>query len=445
MVTTRVLPVSAAALGEFDESEQRSQLALSDWTLSLDKSSQDAAYLREAARAICNDGLPVAFPTETVYGLGADATNSSAVRGIFEAKRRPADNPLIVHVASITQLETLLNKDNDAANCSSSIPEIYLPLIEQLWPGPLTILLPLGKNSPLAPEVTAGQSTFGVRMPRHLLALALIKLSGVPIAAPSANASGRPSPTTAEHVKHDLDGRVSIVLDGGPCDVGLESTVVDGLCDPPQILRPGGISLEQIRTCPGWEHTVIAYSDQSLRKSDDAPRAPGMKYRHYAPNARVLLYEAGSPTPDLQMITSLPGHVESVGIIRTSKWQKVSQDRAVDGQSARSTHDVTVRHAHSGQESSVLQQMLLESAIHQANVPTMSEHELPTTTDQTRIVRVWDIMLGPDIKAVARGLFSALRDLDKCHVDCILVEGINPNQGDTAGAIMNRLRKAAED
>ncbi|KAK4947267.1 hypothetical protein LTR66_014210, partial [Elasticomyces elasticus] len=308
---TQVFAVDPSRIGKITATGSP-DFPLDDWDVHLDDHVQDVQHLRTAALQLRESDVPVAFPTETVYGLGANATRSSAVKGIYAAKQRPSDNPLIVHVASLRQLRGLLEardhgvEARTAGMCEEAsknslsddiIPAIYKPLIDRFWPGPLTIILPTSPHSQLAPEVTAGLSTFGARMPRNLIALVLIKLAGVPIAAPSANASTRPSPTAAEHVQNDLDGRIDTIIDGGPCDVGVESTVVDGLSDPPTVLRPGGISLEQLRKCPGWEHTEIAYNDAS--EEGATPKAPGMKYRHYSPRATVILYENGSRMPGI--------------------------------------------------------------------------------------------------------------------------------------------------
>ncbi|EEY18440.1 SUA5 [Verticillium alfalfae VaMs.102] len=254
--------------------------------------------LREAASATANakialGGSPIRrlpahqrhprrLPDETVYGLGADATRSAAVKGIYAAKGRPSDNPLIIHVSDLTMLRRFLAPPPPsdtpdavvtAAAAADPIPAIYKPLLERFWPGPLTILLPLPSPSPLAPEVTAGLPTFAVRMPASPLALSLIALADTPLAGPSANASTKPSPTAARHVLDDLAGRIELILDAGPCDVGVESTVVDGLCDPPVILRPGGIALDRLRACPGWARAVKGYRDAS-EEGAAAPRAP---------------------------------------------------------------------------------------------------------------------------------------------------------------------------
>jgi L-threonylcarbamoyladenylate synthase len=229
------------------------------------------ADIPRAAEILKNGGL-VAIPTETVYGLGASALNEAALKKIFEVKGRPADNPLIIHVSSSYELEKWCR----------NIPAAAYRLAEVFWPGPLTLLL---EKKPVIPSlVTAGLNTVAVRCPRHPLTLELIKQSGVPIAAPSANISGKPSPTTAGHVMSDIGGKIEAVLDGGPCSVGLESTIVDMTVKPPSILRPGGITKEQLKEILGEVEI-----DGGLINPDERPKAPGMKYRHYAPQAEVII------------------------------------------------------------------------------------------------------------------------------------------------------------
>ncbi|KAJ2979114.1 hypothetical protein NQ176_g3446 [Zarea fungicola] len=220
---THIVKVAArgSELGRFREA--KSSYRLEEWCINTAESSLPSIEaLRKAGAHLREKDTPVGFPTETVYGLGADATRSAAVKGIYSAKGRPSDNPLIVHVCDLQMLRYLLGTTADGKE--NALPERYKKLIDKFWPGPLTILLPNAQPSRLAPEVTAGLSTFGVRMPSSTLALSLIKLAGVPLAAPSANASTKPSPTAAHHVKHDLDGRIELILDGGPSHVGVEST-----------------------------------------------------------------------------------------------------------------------------------------------------------------------------------------------------------------------------
>lgn len=231
--TTRILPVQRLNDESFRER------SIPEWWASERKSqTPEAAAIEEAAQLLRTSDIPVAFPTETVYGLGADATRSRSVQGIYKAKQRPSDNPLIVHVDSMTMLERLLNPSM-GPECATktppkSIPPIYQGLVSRFWPGPLTIILPNPSGSLLAKEVTSNLTTFGARMPSSPLARLLIHAADRPLAAPSANASTKPSPTTAQHVHHDLNGRIELILDGGPCSVGVESTVVDGLSDPPR-------------------------------------------------------------------------------------------------------------------------------------------------------------------------------------------------------------------
>ncbi|KAI4723099.1 translation factor [Aureobasidium sp. EXF-10727] len=436
---TRILPINATKLGHFTDKPTDTGMPLEDWDLKLDTSTQDGKDLELAASNLKHSDVPVAFPTETVYGLGADATRSAAVKGIYRAKQRPSDNPLIVHVASLKQLRRLLSTSETTPEVDP-IPQIYHPLIKRFWPGPITIILPVPENSKLAPEVTAGLRTFGARMPRNLLALALIKTADVPVAAPSANASTKPSPTAAEHVHYDLEGRIEMIVDGGPCDVGVESTVVDGLSSPPAVLRPGGIGIDLIKTVPGWENTVVGYHDVSL-KGDAAPRAPGMKYRHYAPKAPVMLVEAiGGKQPSASDLSRLLGTNNSVGLVRTKTWRRMSVDGVVER--AEDQEPGSVESTPSGADISapILEAMLRESAYHQKKL-----HVAEVTVEENdKRFTVWDMCIGPDTASVARGLFSALRELDRKEVDAIIVEGIDDGEGDIAAAVMNRLRKAAE-
>jgi L-threonylcarbamoyladenylate synthase len=388
---------------------------LDEWLYSvLDRLPEDD-ILRAAASHLRFNNTPIAFPTETVYGLGADATRSSSVKGIYAAKQRPLDNPLIVHVCSLKMLRSLLlDPDQERRYLASPspgstfsdhltpphsppktstpcvpevIPQIYLPLIEAFWPGPLTIILPVPQSSKLAPEVTAGLDTFAARMPKSVIALVLIRLCGVTLAAPSANVSGRPSPTTAQHVYDDLSERVGCILDGGDCDVGVESTVVDGLSSPPAILRPGGITLEQIRRFPGWEGVVNGYDDSKTLDKDVVPRAPGMKYTHYSPSAKVVLFESGAPFP---APTELHQYGSGVGVLTAKHWSVPAGEGVLEVKA-----------------------------------------------------------LGTSSEEIARNLFASLRAMDVVSgVDTILVEGVTDEADGSEGvasAVMNRLRKAATE
>ncbi len=235
----------------------------------------DDASIRRAA-ALLRAGELVAFPTETVYGLGADALNAEASARIFAAKGRPADNPLIAHIAGESGLAGLIAGEPCA--CARK-------LMRAFWPGPMTLIFP---KSPRVPrEVTAGLDTVAVRMPSHPVARALISAAQTPIAAPSANRSGRPSPTTAAHVLEDMEGRIPLILDGGPCEVGLESTVVDVTGARPRILRPGGVTLEMLEGVVGDVDVDEGVLHQ-LQAGSQA-RSPGMKYKHYAPKGEVTI------------------------------------------------------------------------------------------------------------------------------------------------------------
>lgn len=241
---------------------------------------EDFSVLDEAAKALASGGL-VAFPTETVYGLGANALNEQAVANIFVAKGRPQDNPLIVHVSDREMLSKVVKE----------IPQKAELLMDAFWPGPLTIIFE--KSDLISKTVTAGLDTVAVRMPSHPVALSLIQKSGVPVAAPSANLSGSPSTTKAEHVIADLTGKVDYIINGGACAVGLESTVLDLTGEISQILRPGGVAIEALRGVLG----EVRY-EPALKDSRQVPKSPGMKYRHYAPKAELFLVE----TSDRQLI-----------------------------------------------------------------------------------------------------------------------------------------------
>lgn len=240
-------------------------------------SEKDFYMLKEAAQAV-RDGKLVAFPTETVYGLGADGLNESAVRNIYRAKGRPSDNPLILHIQSPEEITPLVNEINETAR----------KLMNRFWPGPMTLVF---KKSKIVPDViSGGLDTVAIRYPENRIACELIRLSKTPIAAPSANTSGKPSPTKAKHVYHDLNGKIDYIVNGGDCDIGLESTVIDVTGKIPIILRPGKISLEDIR-----ELFADAYYDKHLTeitsKPVSKPRSPGMKYKHYAPSGELYILD----------------------------------------------------------------------------------------------------------------------------------------------------------
>ncbi|MGE5674887.1 MAG: L-threonylcarbamoyladenylate synthase [Mycobacterium leprae] len=325
--------------------------------------------LSEAAEVLRRGGL-VAFPTETVYGLGANALDAQAVSGIFEAKGRPSDNPLIVHVSSPEQVLSVVTE----------VPPKARELMGRFWPGPLTLVMP--KASVVPDSVTCNLPTVGVRMPSHPVALALIMAAGVPVAAPSANKSGRPSPTRAEHVYEDLAGRMDILLDGGETGVGLESTVLDVTSDPPVLLRPGGVTVEQLREAVG---TVILDKAMEGAKPDETPRSPGMKYKHYAPRASVILVQ-GDVLPMEAKIRDLIYEYEEEG-------SRVGVMCCVESRG-------------------------------QYMAPVVLEYGSRE-----------------NLEGIASSLFDTLRAFDKHDVDVILAEGV-PTNG-IGLAIMNRLKRAA--
>lgn len=336
--------------------------------LRVNPTEPEKEVVAEAAAVIRSGGL-VAFPTETVYGLGADALNEAAVRRIFEVKGRPPDNPIIVHVADRDSVYLL----------ASEVPRAAEELISRFWPGPLTLVL---KRTELVPAVTCGElETIAVRMPAHQVALELIKEAGVPIAAPSANVSGSPSPTSAEHVLRDLRGKIEMVLDGGPAEIGVESTVIDMTVDPPELLRPGGLPLEEIEGVIG--HVRVPELARGLAAFTGKPRSPGMKYRHYAPRCRLILVE-GDPASVRRKVAEL------VTVLRTQ-----------------------------GKRVGVL-------ALDGADYPG---------------AEVVDLGPRSDLRRVAKSLFTAIRDLDERGVDVIVAESVE--ERGLGLAIMNRLRKAS--
>ncbi|URJ59982.1 L-threonylcarbamoyladenylate synthase [Paenibacillus polymyxa] len=332
--------------------------------------------IREAAELL-QAGETVAFPTETVYGLGADARSTKAVEAVFAAKGRPSDNPLIVHISDADQLEGMVAEINDTARA----------LMNMFWPGPLTLVLPVVPQA-LSSRVTAGLDTVGVRMPDHPIALRLIAEAGCPLAAPSANRSGRPSPTLAQHVREDLEGRIGGILDGGPTGVGLESTVVQtGDDGTVTILRPGGVTAEQLAVVA---RAVVLDPALAVTPGEDAdspaPRSPGMKYTHYAPRGRLSVVQG-------------PSSVEVTGWIRA----------ALAEASAR------------GERTAVL---------------AFDEHAAGYAGE-----RVYTLGKLDALHEVAQRLYGVLRRCDEDGVTYILAESCPPKGlGD---AVMNRLLKAA--
>lgn len=272
----------------------------------IDEQHESGVLIREAGEIIKSGGL-VAFPTETVYGLGGDALNPASSRKIYEAKGRPSDNPLIVHIADVEALPAIVK----------GVPETAEKLAEAFWPGPLTMIL---EKSDLVPkETTGGLDTVAVRMPSDVVALSFIRAAGGYVAAPSANRSGRPSPTRASYVAQDMDGRIEMILDGGDATLGLESTIVDLTVEPPTVLRPGFITVEMLRQKLGR-----VAEDETLLSADSgqAPKAPGMKYRHYAPKGELVIVkgDAAAVTDYINGLL-LEGHRDNkkTGVIATDE------------------------------------------------------------------------------------------------------------------------------
>lgn len=264
---------------------------------------RDADAIPQAAAILRRGGL-LGIPTETVYGLGADALNETAVRHIFEAKGRPQDNPLIIHVPDASWLERYCRE----------VPETAYRLAERFWPGPLTMILPKKEIVPY--RTTGGLETVGVRCPNHPVTLAVIAAADVPIAAPSGNTSGRPSPTSAADMLEDMDGKIDGIFDGGPCGVGVESTIIDLTCQPPRLLRAGGLPLEELERVLGT--VLVDKCITQLMTDGERPRAPGMKYRHYAPKAPVTVVTGDGKKSAAYIAAHAP---EGAGVICFSEFR----------------------------------------------------------------------------------------------------------------------------
>ncbi|MDO4483377.1 MAG: L-threonylcarbamoyladenylate synthase [Clostridia bacterium] len=324
----------------------------------------------QAAAELLRSGQLVAFPTETVYGLGANAFDKDAVLSIFAAKDRPADNPLIVHVWCREQLKDICE-----------VSETAEKLMDAFWPGPLTILMPRKESIPL--EVTAGLPTVAVRMPSHPVAAALLKACNVPVAAPSANRSGKPSPTSARYVYQDMDGRIPMIIDGGDCDVGLESTVLDIGHGKPCILRPGGVTRDMLEKVLG--EVDVAGSVLRPLQQGEVALSPGMRYKHYAPNGQVVLVEGEEQ--------------QVVGALR-----RLCEEAAQNG--------------------------------HKSCVMCFTEH-----AEQLADCHPFDLGSIHRPEETARCLFDTLRRLDDVGMDAIFSE-VLPPEG-IGLAVMNRLGRAA--
>ena len=331
----------------------------------------DYNIIKEAAQII-NRGGTVVFPTETVYGIGADALNDEAVDKIFKAKGRPQDNPLIVHIAEFDELYDLIEE----------VPDNAKLLAEKFWPGPLTMIL--YKKAILSDKITAGLNTAAIRLPKNSIALALIKESNKPIAAPSANTSGKPSPTEASHVIEDLMGKVDMIIDGGSTYIGLESTVVDMTSSVPMILRPGGVTKEDIISVLGecdYDPAIIRSEEKII------PKSPGQKYRHYSPKAKVILYK-GRPEQIAEKINEDYDKLTSQGF-KTGIMSTVQTEEFYQGK-------ITI---------------------------CIGDRTKPLT--------------------ISSNLFKGLRDFDHMGVDIVLSEAVD--EEGLGKAILNRLGKAASE
>ncbi|RMD42749.1 hypothetical protein DV735_g2345, partial [Chaetothyriales sp. CBS 134920] len=433
---THVIDLHSLAIPEMGSDEVYRQIFQDYTKVAVPGSNGD--LLRRAVESV-KYGIapPVAFPTETVYGLGADATSAPSVAGIFAAKGRPNDNPLIVHVSSLDHLQRVIGRPVSAQ---------YNSVIERFWPGPLTILLPVPEQSPFAPNVHPGQQTIGFRMPSSKYARFFIAACDRPIAGPSANSSGKPSPTTARHVLEDLSGKINFILDGGNCDVGVESTVVDGLHNPPLILRPGGISLEELRQIGGvWADTALGYnpsspstpaSDLYIETTNGAPRAPGMKYRHYSPTGKVVLFshaalQRGRATEYLSTVTKfheLDGKEVRIGFISWS-WPKFLGVPLTPNSMIAHLDEEVVTKSHYKHSLSVARYG--------------KETEIQAL--------LMDVAINPTIADLAKDLFGVLRFFDNLKCDYIFAElvqrrgSLPATSGQVWDAVADRLGKAASE
>lgn len=354
--------------------------------------------LLPAAQAL-RSGELVAFPTETVYGLGANALDAHAVSKIFSAKGRPADNPLIVHVAAPEEIEALIAESSETAKI----------LLEAFSPGPLTLVLPRSNN--VSDIITAGLDTVAVRIPAHETARRLISLAGVPVAAPSANRSGKPSPTRAWHVLEDMNGLIPYIIDDGPCEYGLESTVLDLTGSEPVILRPGAVTAAQI-----MERTGILVTE-SIEAAGEAvvPRSPGMKYRHYAPEAKVWIANGADPMFRAREINRYLSDIQEN--------EEVAHNIGIFA--SRITRDyLDCEHYEMTDMSSII---------------SSSNNDRMLWPPKSMVYI--DYAAEPDAVCAAGKLFSALRRFDQIGADIIIAEGL-PLTG-MGNAYMNRLNKAA--
>ncbi|MBQ5950890.1 MAG: threonylcarbamoyl-AMP synthase [Lachnospiraceae bacterium] len=372
----------------------------------------DAPAIARAGEVLRRGGL-VAFPTETVYGLGGNALDPEASRRIYAAKGRPSDNPLIVHIA----------EKEEICGVAREVPEAALRLMDAFWPGPMTLVLP--KKDVIPRETTGGLDTVAVRLPSDEAARALIRAAGVPVAAPSANASGRPSPTRAEHVIEDLSGRIEMILDGGEVGIGIESTIIDLTGEEPEILRPGRITREMIRQVCGSvavDPAVTAAPDPDVR-----PRAPGMKYRHYAPKAPLTVF-AGEPEK------------VAAEIVKRCR-EEISAGGCVGVLCSEESLSVYGALAEEFRGGSGVQTNAVEGPERAASVDHMPQEG--TYAARGEGSRIFPVCLGKrgDTAAAAHRLYRALREFDGMGVTRIFAE--MPEERDFSEALINRLLKAA--
>ena len=375
--------------------------------------------LKEAASILRSGGL-VAFPTETVYGLGGNALDEDAARKIYAAKGRPSDNPLIAHVSCVEEVAPLVKE----------IPEAGRKLMEAFWPGPLTMIFPKSEKVPYG--TTGGLDTVAIRMPDDPVANQLIALAGVPVAAPSANTSGRPSPTTADHVWQDMNGRIEMIIDGGPVGIGVESTIVDVSSAVPAVLRPGAITMEMLAEVLG--EVSVDPAILGPLSADVRPKAPGMKYKHYAPKADLTLVEPGTGTERESGAEQVTGAEQKTGAEQvTGAEQKNGADRN------------TGADPETGLDETQLQAMICK-------VRELSREKIEAgykvgviCTDESRGCytdgEVRSIGARKSQASVAHNLYALLREFDDLGVDYIFSESFPKDH--LGQAIMNRLSKAA--
>lgn len=370
----------------------------------------------EKAGNIIRDGGLVAFPTETVYGLGGDALDPGASRKIYAAKGRPSDNPLILHISEEKELYPLV----------SEVPEIARRLMKAFWPGPMTLVF---NKSPLVPhETTGGLDTAAVRMPSHEAARRLIKAAGVPVAAPSANRSGKPSPTSAAHVLEDMDGRIDMILDGGEVPLGLESTIIDVTGDEAVILRPGYIGIDEIRRVTGSgiiDPAIMGRPDPSLR-----PKAPGMKYRHYAPKADITIVRAVSGNDEPAYITAAEKASADSPATDSTDWGKPAGYKTEE----KTAGDMAAEKKVAAVISALAEEKAAQG--YRIRILCAKEHAYMYPSEYVRTVGE----LAHE-ETIAHNLYKCLRDFDMEEVDYVFSEAFGDDALGTA--IMNRLTKAA--